>query len=151
MKKTLTLLVLLLGIFCLISDRVYALPVETTEKSENTSLNLIKKDTKLDCSQIFTPDAAALVNEILNYIRFIAPALLLILTAVDFASATLQQDNDAIKKATSKVTRRAIATMLLFFVPTIVRAVFNLPGVQGTFVQDPLCGMQGSTLSNLPK
>ena len=152
MKKLLTYIVVLLGIFCVFSENVYAIPIETLEKKANnqTSLNLVKNDSALNCDEIFTPDAASLVNEILNYIRIIAPALLVILTAVDFATATLQQDNDAMKKATNKVTKRAIATALLFFVPTIVRAIFNLPGIQGKLVQDPLCGMQGNTLSNLP-
>jgi hypothetical protein len=165
MKKLLIYLFVIVGIFSFSFEKVNAASISTIDvetilvekidksaKNNNTnttSLNLIDNSTTLNCDGIFSPDAAALVNELLNYIRFIAPILLILFTALDFAQATLQQDNYAMKKATGKVTKRAIATILLFLIPTILRAIFNLEGINGALVSDPLCGMSGNTISNI--
>ena len=149
MKKILTYFVIVLGIFSIVSVSVKALPLESLDKEANNSLNLVKKDGSVNCDGILTKDAADLVDEVLNYIRIIAPILLILLTAVDFASAVFQQDNDAMKKATSKITKRLIAVVLLFFVPTIIRAIFNLKGVRDAIEipDDPLCGtLSGNTI-----
>ena len=147
MKKFLTILVIALSIFSLVTVKVNAkVVIDNYSTGNDESLHLMRDDTEINCSAIFDGDAAALINEILDMIRIIAPILMIILTAVDFASAVIQQDNDALKKATDKVTKRAIAVGLLFFVPTIVKTVFNLPGVQNALVgdsNDPLCGIIG--------
>jgi hypothetical protein len=51
-----------------------------------------------------------------------------------------------LKKAQSKVVSRAIATVALFFVPTIVRAILGLEGVRSAIEipNDPLCGTMNS-------
>ena len=51
-----------------------------------------------DCSGLFTSDALDLIDTILNYFRILAPVLLVVLVAVDFGSAVLSQDSDAMKR-----------------------------------------------------
>jgi len=102
----------------------------------------------MDCSGFFTEDALNLISDVLNWVRIIVPILLVVLIAVDFGGAVLQQDNDIIKKATGKVVKRAIAAAAVFFIPTIVRFVINLPGVRDTIQipSDPLCGTMNSNV-----
>ena len=114
----------------------------------NTEFNVIHgNETAVNCNGIFTSDALDLISDVLNWIRILAPCLLLVLIGVDFGSAVLQQDNDILKKATGKIVKRCIATALLFLVPTIVRILLNLKGVRDTLEipNDPLCG----TMNNI--
>ena len=99
-----------------------------------------------DCSGLFTSDALDIIDTILNYFRILAPVLLVVLVAVDFGSAVISQDNDAMKKAQSKVFGRAIGVVLTFFVPTIVKIILDLPGVRDAIEipNDPLCGTMNS-------
>ena len=113
----------------------------------NTEFNVIHgNETAVNCNGIFTSDALDLISDVLNWIRILAPCLLLVLIGVDFGSAVLQQDNDILKKATGKIVKRCIATALLFLVPTIVRILLNLKGVRDTLEipNDPLCGTMNS-------
>jgi hypothetical protein len=66
--------------------------------------------------------------------------------AIDFGTAIISNDNDALKKAQSKFVSRSIATAALFFVPTIVRAILGLDGVRSAIEipNDPLCGTMDS-------
>ncbi len=109
----------------------------------DSDFNIVQgSETSVDCSGIFTSEALDLISDILGWFRIIAPILLILLVALDFGQAVLQQDNDALKKATSKIIKRALATVALFFVPTFIRVLINLPGVRSTIQipDDPLCG-----------
>lgn len=113
----------------------------------NTEFNVINgSETTVSCDGIFTSDALDLISDVLNWIRILAPCLLLVLIGVDFGGAVLQQDNDILKKATGKIVKRCIATVLLFLVPTIIRVLLNLKGVRDTLEipNDPLCGTMNS-------
>ncbi len=144
MKRVTTYLIIILTIFSIITVKANAQVIKSERKFDNnTALNLVEKGTGgTDCGGILTPDAADMIKELLGYIRIAAPILLLILTAIDFATAVFQEDNDALKKATSKVTKRAIAAACLFFIPTVIRAIFDIKGVRDAIVipKDPLCG-----------
>ncbi len=93
-----------------------------------------------DCSGLLTPDAADMIKELLNYFRILAPIVLIVFVALDFGQAVISQDSDALKKAGSKVVKRAIAAVVLFFIPTIIIAIFDLVP-SGTLVipDDPFC------------
>ena len=82
-----------------------------------------------------------MIREVLNWIRIIAPILLVLFIALDLGSAVISSDNDAISKATKKIAPRMIGTALMFFIPTIIRAVLNVGGIRDaiTIPDDPLC------------
>ena len=63
------------------------------------------------------------------------------MVALDLSSAVMSQDNDAIAKASKKIVPRLIGTALLFFVPTIIRAILSIDGIREaiTIPDDPLC------------
>lgn len=90
------------------------------------------------CNSLFTPEGLNMIREILGWVRIIAPILLILLISLDFASVVFNPDakNNALF---SKIAKRMIAVVLLFFVPTIVRAIFNMDGIKGLLSDDPLC------------
>ncbi len=98
------------------------------------------------CDGLFTADALDMIETVLDYFRILAPVALIVLVAVDFATAVISQDNDALKKAQSKVVARSIGAALTFLVPTIVKIILNLPGIREAIEipSDPLCGTMNS-------
>lgn len=96
-----------------------------------------------DCNGILTVEAMEFIEEIIGYIRIFVPILLIILGAVDFGSAVLSQDQDALKKSGSKFAKRCIAAVAIFFVPTIIKLLLGLPGIKDNIiiVDDPTCGL----------
>ena len=77
----------------------------------------------------------------LKIIRIVAPILLIIFTTVDFSQAVISQDKDIMKKAVSKVIKRAIAAIAVFFIPLLVSLLLNMPGVSDYTSTDPSCGI----------
>ena len=103
-----------------------------------------EKEVRANCNGIFTQEAIDLIKEILNYFRILGPAVFVVMIAVDLLQAVAANDDKAMKKATGKIFKRAIATILLFFVPTIVIILLNMPGIKETMVEtgivdNPIC------------
>ena len=146
----LVLLFLIFFVLC-INIKVSALDYRISYDNEfNTDFNIISGgEVSVDCNGIFTKEALDLISDILGWFRILAPVALIVLVAVDFGQAVLSQDNDALKKASSKVIKRAIATVALFFIPTFVRVLINLPGVRSSIQipEDPLCGTMKSVIT----
>lgn len=97
------------------------------------------------CNGLFTPEALELIKEVLGWFRILAPILLIIFVALDFGQAVLSQDKDVLSKAIGKVVKRAMAAILVFFVPTIIIAISNLPGANSVLSSDPLCSTATGT------
>lgn len=151
MKKVFTLLLISIGMYLCFGHSFDSLIIDyKVSYNNNTDLNINfmegDKISATDCNGLFTEDALDLISEILGYFRVLGPVLLILFTGVDYGSAILSQDNDNIKKANSKIIKRAIATIGLFFVPTFVQVLINLPGVRDTIQipSDPLCGTMSS-------
>jgi len=99
-----------------------------------------------DCNGIFTEEALELIDEVLGYFRILAPAVLVLMIGVDFFTATIGMEppggrDEAMRKAISKVSKRIIAAILLFLIPTIVKVLLSMDGVRDTIVSDPNCGL----------
>lgn len=67
-----------------------------------------------------------LVGMVLVVFKIAIPLLLIIFGMIDLGKAVIGSKEDDIKKATSSLIRRAIAAIVIFFVPTIVGAIFGL-------------------------
>lgn len=96
-----------------------------------------------NCNGLLTVEAMDFLNEIIGYIRIFVPILLILLGAVDFGTAVLSQDQDALKKSGSKFVKRCIVAVAIFFVPTLVKLILSLPGIKDNIVivDDPTCGL----------
>ncbi len=91
-----------------------------------------------NCDSLFTPEGLEIIREILGYFRIIAPILLIIFVALDYGSAIINNDKDALSKANSRVVSRAIGVILLFFVPTIVKFILDISSFS-QYSSDYLC------------
>lgn len=67
-----------------------------------------------------------------DWVLWLAPAVLIVLGALDFVKATANGNDDAVKKATTSFIRRAIAVVLLFLLKPLLKMVFNIFGLDTT-------------------
>ena len=109
--------------------------------TNNASLDGLNQ--KFDkCSQLFDMTTEGsfgwLLQKLLNYIKIAGPILVVLLSAVDFIKAIASSEEDAFKKAQSKLVIRLIAALALFLVPTFVELLLGL--ING--ISDPTCGLK---------
>ena len=151
-KKTL-IITLILSLFLIISptsvkalDNTYNdnnLMMSSSYRNEDLIMRLDDGDGSnegLDCSGLLTDDGIELVQEILSYIRVLAPLFVIIYSAIDFTRAVLgRYDNkeDSLETAKIKVGKRLLACIILIFIPTILKIL--LTTYQGDIEIDSSC------------
>ena len=80
----------------------------------------------VNCEGIIGEELLDFINKIFRWIRIIAPIFVIIMGSVEFAGAILQDDKDALKKASNKFMKRLIIAVALFFVPLIMEFLLNI-------------------------
>lgn len=68
----------------------------------------------------------SVIKGVFDIIKIGVPILLILMGAIDLAKAVMASDDKEIKAATSKLIKRAIAAVAVFFSVTIVTLVMNL-------------------------
>lgn len=79
----------------------------------------------LDSCQDLAP-VIKFIKAILQIIQLGIPIILIVMGSIDLGKAVLSSDDKEIKGATSKLIKRAIAAVAVFFVTTIVTLLMNL-------------------------
>ena len=69
---------------------------------------------------------------ILDIVKYVAIAALLILSTVDFIKAMISNDRDGIKKASITTAKRFVYCVLIFFAPILVDLFMSLLGLYGS-------------------
>jgi len=67
-----------------------------------------------------------LLKTVLTIIQWGVPVLLIIMGSIDLGKAVLASDDKEIKGATSKLVKRAIAAVAVFFIPMIVNMIIGM-------------------------
>ena len=67
-----------------------------------------------------------LVGRILTIFKIVIPLLVIIFGMIDLGKAVVASKDDEIKKAAKSLGMRALAGILIFFIPTLVAFVFNI-------------------------
>ncbi len=103
------------------------------------------QDVNVDCS-IFgsknDPNSIAyIVNEVLQYPRYIVPALLILLGSLDFFKAVLGGKEDNMKKAQATFIKRLIIGVIIFLIPAIVNGLMWLTDIAWEGLGYTTCGM----------
>lgn len=80
----------------------------------------------VNCNGIIGTELIELLRTIFNWIKIVAPILVVVLGSVDFAGALLKDDKDALSKALGKFVKRLIVAIALFFIPTILNFLFDV-------------------------
>ena len=104
------------------------------EDAKNEVINLITNPIDTTCEGILG-DTIDIINEVLNWIKILAPILLILFGSLDFAKAVLANDDAALKKATGNFAKRAIAAAVVFFVPFLVNLLLSLEGIKDVIGQ----------------
>lgn len=89
----------------------------------------VKPSTGTDCNSVLGSEMSEIVNNLFTFIQYLGPILVVVLTAVDMLKAALSGEQDDMKKATNKFSKRLIAAVLLFFVPLLCNIIFQVTGV----------------------
>ena len=66
-----------------------------------------------------------LLGYVVTVIKIVIPLILIVLGMVDLGKAVVSSDDKQISKSVSTLIKRFIAAVIVFFVPTIVSALFN--------------------------
>ena len=75
------------------------------------------------CSQ--TKELLGFVGYLLLIFKIIIPLIIIVYGMIDFGKAVVAEKDDDIKKSAKSLGRRAIAGIIIFFIPTIVIWVFG--------------------------
>lgn len=80
---------------------------------------------------ICTGDASEIwqfIGFVLYVFKIAIPLLLIIFGMIDLGKAVIASDDKEIKNATTKLMKRAIAAVVIFFIPTLVGFIFSIVG-----------------------
>lgn len=92
---------------------------------------VLDSDNKVEatCRKLLGNDFLEFLNDNVFRIIYIAvPILLIVLTSFDFAKVVFVDDKEGIQGAFKKFGKRAVAAVLIYFVPTILIFIVNLLG-----------------------
>lgn len=82
-----------------------------------------------DVEAICLGDAAEIwqfIGKILFVFKIAIPLLLIVFGMIDLGKAVIASDDKEIKNATTKLMKRAIAGVVIFFIPTLVGFIFSI-------------------------
>ncbi len=94
----------------------------------------------MDCPKDLVPIFKFLKFGIYPIIQIGIPILLIIMGSIDLGKAVMSSDDKEIKGATSKLIKRAIAAVAVFFVTTIVSLLMSLFANSGADDNDNVAG-----------
>lgn len=66
-----------------------------------------------------------LLGYIVLVLKIVIPLILIVLGMIDLGKAVVESDDKAINKSVNMLLHRFIAAVVVFFVPTIISALFN--------------------------
>ncbi len=85
----------------------------------------------LDCPEDLAPIFRFIKYGVFPIIQIGIPILLIIMGSIDLGKAVLSSDDKEIKSATSRLVKRAIAAIAVFFVATIVSLIMGMLSTSG--------------------
>ena len=118
----------------------YKLELKTDCKNGNTEEPSVDP-TPTTCEGLISDNLREIINKIMTYIRIAVPILLVGLIIVDFATAIFAESDDKMKKAQSKVIKRIIIAIVIFFVPTLINLLFNIVNDVWVDAHYEICGL----------
>lgn len=79
------------------------------------------------------------IFRIIRIVRYGIPALLIILSILDFIKAIASESDDEMKKVTTRFTKRLIAAALIFIIPFILDFILKMFNIPGLNAENPFC------------
>ena len=123
--------------------------VETNRKATvqaSQQLTIDMKFTKItisSCEDLFkgADDLLDLIKSVITVVKIAIPLILIVTGTMDFAQAIFASNEDGIKKAQSKFTRRVIIAVVIFLIPSILKALLSIAHSVWPIVDATLCGI----------
>ena len=91
-------------------------------------------DTAEFCNK--TKDLWGLIGTILTILKIVIPIILVVLGSIDLLKAVTSDDKDMIKKQSLVLGKRAVAAIIIFFIPTIIEGILSLLSVTSSTISD---------------
>lgn len=82
-----------------------------------------------DCKSYLGTGVVDILNEVFLWVKISVPAICIVLCTLDMAKATIAQDDKGMKVATSKVIKRLIIGVVIFFVPILLDTILVMVGL----------------------
>lgn len=103
---------------------------ENSNKTENEKQETQKTEDVVDCYGIFGDPSKEdstiyMIQKVLNYIKVLAPLLVVLLSGIDFAKNAMSGDQDEMKKATKKLVTRLACAVGVFLAPFLTGFIIN--------------------------
>lgn len=73
-----------------------------------------------------------IVGWVLWVFKIVIPIIIILFGMIDLGKAVVASKDDEIKKSVKSLVMRAIAGIVIFFIPTLVGAIFSLVGEFGS-------------------
>ena len=67
-----------------------------------------------------------LLGYVVLVIKIVIPIILIVLGMLDLGKAVVSNDDKAINKSVTTLTKRFVAAIIIFFIPSLVNTVFNI-------------------------
>lgn len=107
-------------------DTMYDAFIEIDSQNQVLMNELPVSDSVFSCEGLIADELEAVIKLALRILRIGAPIILIVLCAIDFSQVVISNDQDALKKASSKVVKRMLAALGLFLVPLFVSVAIDL-------------------------
>ncbi len=82
-----------------------------------------------DCKSVLGPDMTIVIQNVFTFIQYLGPILIAVLSIMDFVKAATSGDEGDMKKAGTRLAKRLVCGILLFFVPLICKRLLKLGGI----------------------
>ncbi len=97
------------------------------------------------CSQQGVKDAFSIAKRVLDILKIVVPIGLVVMTSMDIAKKVINPED---KDGQKKIMYRAIAALIVFFIPTIIKILFGIIDVgaglgSGTSYNQSQSGLSG--------
>lgn len=66
------------------------------------------------------------IGQMLFILKILIPIVIIVLGSIDLGKAVVLSDDKAIKSASSKLLKRVVLGIIIFFVPLIIKFIFSM-------------------------
>ncbi len=127
--KLIILFISLLCLFALTPNKVSA----ANYKSYGSNFYVLEDETTtssvLGTEEVCDDTLKEFIQKYWKMIMIFSPALVILMTMIDFFKAIIASDSDAIKKAANSTFKRTLAFVFLMFLPLIIETVSSWFGI----------------------
>lgn len=128
-KNICLIVIFLLSLISFIPQNVYAAGNDMEADKACIANNACKNKSSVLGNVECECSTAYLLQKLLNYIRIIAPTLVVILSSVDYAKAVIASDEEDMKKVNKKLVTRLVLCVVLFIIPSLIDLLLRIFGL----------------------